>query len=481
MKKESTEKKEKIEISKFTDFKLHTTIIDRLTKQRYKTPTKIQKEAMPFLLDGRDVIGCAQTGTGKTAAFALPFLSKLAEFVPAPQPNKPRALVLVPTRELAEQVGDSFKNYGKDIGAKVGVVYGGVKHAKQVKILKDGIHVLVATPGRFQDLYEQGLIILDQVNYFVLDEADRMLDMGFMPAIEKVIEALPPKRQMALFSATMPAQISFMAQEIMRNPVEVKVSDSLIIGENIDQRVMYLESANKDKLLLELLQGDGMKKVIIFGRTKLAVDRVAGFLQDAGLRVGVIHGDKFQRDRLKVIKLFANHELDILFATDVASRGLDIKGISHVINYNVPSDPEDYIHRVGRTARAGKRGIALTLCSRQERKMLIDIERYISLRVSVVRSHRYHDFTIEKMNLVKDAKTKNQRSASGDKKGKHRKVKKDRTPGGMKLRGESYKTERESAPKKMNLAQAKAARKKGKKNDKKQQAIVNRLRKHYKE
>ena len=471
--------KETKEITRFSDFKLNPQIVESLLKQKYKTPTKIQVEAIPYLIDGRDVIGCAQTGTGKTAAFALPFLSKLAEFVPTAQPNKPRALVLVPTRELAEQVGDSFKNYGKAIGASVGVVYGGVKHTKQVKALKNGVHVLVATPGRFQDLYEQGEINLEQVSFFVLDEADRMLDMGFMPAIEKVIEQLPPKRQMALFSATMPAQISFMAQEIMRNPVEVKVSDSRIIAENIDQRVMFLESANKDKLLLELLEGSGMKKTIIFGRTKLAVDRVAGFLQDAGLRVGVIHGDKFQRDRLKVIKQFAAHEIDILFATDVASRGLDITGISHVINYNVPIDPEDYIHRVGRTARAGKRGIALTLCGRQERKALIAIERYITMRISVVRSHRFHEFSIEKSNMVQPAKTKNQRSASGATK-KHRKVKKDRTPGGMKLRGEQYKTSREEAPQKMNLAQAKAARKKSKKNNKKQQAIVNRLKKHYK-
>jgi ATP-dependent RNA helicase RhlE len=469
----------KKEIKRFSDFKLHPQIVESLQQQKYNTPTKIQTEAIPYLLDGRDVIGCAQTGTGKTAAFALPFLSKLAEFVPAVQPHKPKALILVPTRELAEQVGDSFRNYGRSIGASVGIVYGGVKHTRQVKMLKNGIHILVATPGRFQDLYEQGEIKLDQVNFFVLDEADRMLDMGFMPAIEKIIEQLPAKRQMALFSATMPAQITFMAQEIMRNPVEIKVSDARIIAENIDQRVMFVESANKDKLLLELLEGSGMKKTIIFGRTKLAVERVATYLQDAGLKVGIIHGDKFQRDRQKVIKQFAAHELDILFATDVASRGLDIKGISHVINYNVPEDPEDYIHRVGRTARAGKRGIALTLCGRQERKAFTAIERYITMRISVVRSHRFHDYTIEKSNLVKPAKTKNQRSASGDNK-KHRKVKKDRTPGGMKLRGEQYKSTREDAPKKMTLSQAKDARKKAKKNNKKQQAIVNRLKKHYK-
>ncbi len=465
---------------KFTAFGFHKNIQEMLDQQRYKVPTPVQREAIPLLMQGRDVIGCAQTGTGKTAAFALPVLNSMAEFMPAPVPFKPRALVLVPTRELAKQVGDSFRTYGRKLNVKVAITYGGVKHSRQVQMLKSGTHVLVATPGRFLDLHQQDAVKLDLVRYFVLDEADRMLDMGFMPDIEKVLKELPAQRQTALFSATMPPQIAFLAKEMMKNPAEVKVSDGSLIAKNIDQRVMYLENAKKPDLLIELLQGNKMKKVIIFGRTKLAVERVAGQLQEAGIKVGVIHGDKFQRERQKTVQAFEAGEVDILFATDVASRGLDIEGVSHVINYNVPEDPEDYVHRVGRTARAGKRGVAITLCGRSERKLLSNIERYVSLRISVVRSHPFHSFEIEKMNLHKPAKEKNQRSASGAK--KHRKTHKDRRSAAAKLKNEPAAAKKHRKAKdeeKVSLAQAKKNRKKAKAVSKKESAILKRIKKHY--
>ncbi len=469
------------DITTFASFGLHRDIQSVLDQKRYHKPTQVQTQAIPLLMDGRDVIGCAQTGTGKTAAFALPVLNEMAEFMPTPVPHKPRVLVLVPTRELAQQVGDSFRTYGRKLNVKVAMTFGGVKHSRQVQMLKSGTHVLVSTPGRFLDLHEQGAVKLDLVKYFVLDEADRMLDMGFMPDIEKVLTELPPQRQTALFSATMPPQIAFLAKEIMRNPAEVKVSDGSLIAKNIDQRVMFLENAKKPDLLIDLLKGNNMKKTIIFGRTKLAVDRVAGQLKDAGIKVGVIHGDKRQHERQKIVQQFEAGEVDILFATDVASRGLDIDGISHVINYNIPEDPEDYIHRVGRTARAGKKGIAISFCGRSERKLFSNIERYISLRISVVRSHRHHSPEVEKLNLKGTPKGKNQRSASGT---KHRKTHKDRRSAGAKLKGLPEKNKSNSKKKgdeKVSLAQAKRNRKKAKEASKKEQARLNRIKKYYKQ
>ncbi len=464
---------------KFSDFGLNPLIQKTLDKQNYKTPTHIQELAIPVLKDGRDVIGTAQTGTGKTAAFALPFIDKIAEFTPSPIPYKPLALALAPTRELAEQIADSFKTYGRNINLKVAVAFGGVKHQKQIKTLKDGVHVLVATPGRFLDLYDQDMINLDYVSYFVIDEADRMLDMGFMPDIEKIISNLPKKYQTALFSATMPPQISFMAQKIMADPVELKTFDSSLAGKNIDQRVLFVESKNKSQLLLDVIQGNKMKRVIVFGRTKKAVDREAELLSEAGVKVGIIHGDKFQRDRQKVIKRFAAGEIDVLFATDVASRGLDIENVSHVINFNVPDSPDDYVHRIGRTARAGKKGIALTFCCYPERKLVSNIEHYINLRISIFRGHKYHAMDIEKANMQKPAKTKNQRSASGQ--GKHRRVAKDRTPAGAKRRGQKPSLKPQGKEERVTLAQAKQMRKKMKKNDQKQQKIANRLKKYYRD
>ncbi|MGL4855184.1 MAG: DEAD/DEAH box helicase, partial [Lentisphaeria bacterium] len=385
--------------------------------------------------------------------------------------------VLVPTRELAEQVADSFRTYGRTLNISVAAIFGGVQPQRQIKALKDGVHVVVATPGRFLDLYEHDELSLDNISYFVLDEADKMLDMGFLPDIEKVMAKLPHKRQTALFSATMPPQITFMAENLMNNPKSIKVSDGSLIASNIDMRVMYMENANKSETLKQLLIEGKMRKVIIFGRTKLAVEREAQLLQEAGLTVGTLHGDKFQRDRKKIIEQFQAGDIDILFATDVASRGLDITGISHVINFNVPEDPEDFIHRVGRTARAGKRGIALTLCGRSERKLISNIEHYINIRLSVFRAHKFHSYEIEKMNLKGSVKEKNQRSASGM--GKHRRVTKDRRSAAKKLAGIKVALKPEGKEERITLSQAKEIRKKKKQQDKKQSAITDRLKKYY--
>ena len=454
----------------FEDFSFEAAIDKALAKQKYSTPTPIQADTIPLLLDGRDVLGCAQTGTGKTAAFALPILNKMAEFCPHPTAKSTRVLVLVPTRELAQQVGESFKTYGRYIDTSVSVIYGGVNSGKQQKSMASGVHVVVATPGRLLDLIKQGYITLESVRYFVLDEVDRMLDMGFQANIAEILEMLPPKRQNVFMSATLSPQVEFLAKEILSNPAIVKLSDAYLAAQNVDQRVAYLKSDNKMELLKGILRTPEMTKTLIFCRTKLATERVGNELKDAGFKAAIIHGDKFQRERQKVIKDFKENKVDILVATDVAARGLDIDNISHVINHNIPEEPEDYVHRIGRTARAGKKGVAFSLCSFPEKKHLNNIEKYIIQKIDVVRNHPFHEYEVEIAGQKREAKVKNRRDLKADSK----KSKKDRTPLNLKKQGiRGGDKPGEEAPKKQKAKPRgrKAAVKARKKEEKNQEYI----------
>ncbi|HLQ36320.1 MAG TPA: DEAD/DEAH box helicase [Planctomycetota bacterium] len=354
-----------------------------LQDRGYTQPTPIQERAIPQLLQGRDLLGIAQTGTGKTAAFALPMLQLLAAAGVRPAPRQPRTLVLAPTRELAAQIQDSFVAYGRNLRLRSAVIFGGVGQAPQVRALNSGLDVLVATPGRLLDLLQQRHVDLRAVEIFVLDEADRMLDMGFLPDVRRVIAALPKKRQSLLFSATMPHEISDLAHSLLQRPVRVEVAPQATTVELVDQRVFFVAKADKRDLLVQLLRDPAIQRALVFTRTKHGADRVAKHLKHAGIGVEAIHGDKSQGARERALGSFRDGDLHVLVATDIAARGIDVPEISHVINFDLPNVPESYVHRIGRTARAGREGIALSFCDHEEREYLRDIEKLIRMRVTV--------------------------------------------------------------------------------------------------
>ncbi len=351
----------------------------------YQTPTPVQAQAIPPLLDGRDLLGCAQTGTGKTAAFALPVLQHLATDAPRKRPI--RSLVLTPTRELAAQIGDSFERYGAELRLKHLVVFGGVGQAPQVRALRRGIDILVACPGRLLDLHGQGHIDLSQVEIFVLDEADRMLDMGFIHDVRRVLKVLPRRRQNLLFSATMPKSIVQLAAGFLREPVHVEVTPTATTVERIDQSVMFVDRPNKRRLLASILREGEVEQAIVFTRTKHGANRLVKQLDQAGLEAKAIHGNKSQGARTRALDAFRSGELTVLVATDVASRGIDIDGVSHVFNFDLPNEPDSYVHRIGRTGRAGRAGKAIAFCDTEERKLLRAIELHIGERIEVVGGH----------------------------------------------------------------------------------------------
>ncbi len=347
----------------------------------YVTPTPIQQQAIGPVLKGGDLLGIAQTGTGKTAAFALPVLHRLnADFRKA-EPRCPRALVLVPTRELALQVQKSFSDYGKHLSLRNTVIFGGVGDSPQKKALQRGVDVLVATPGRLLDLQSQGAIHLRKLEIFVLDEADRMLDMGFIHDIRKVVALLPPRRQNLFFSATMPPDIAALASTILRDPVRVEVTPQSTPVERIDQRLYFAEKKQKPMLLCALVEQLGATRALVFTRTKHGANRVCEKLQKAGISAAAIHGNKSQTRRVEAMEGFRSGTVRVLVATDIAARGIDVEGISHVFNYDLPDVPETYVHRIGRTARAGAEGIAVSFCSSEERAELRDIERLIRMKI----------------------------------------------------------------------------------------------------
>ncbi len=373
---------------RFEDLHLQPALLRAVQAEGYLAPTPIQAKAIPHLLAGRDLVGLAQTGTGKTAAFALPVLQRLGEVAQGPR-RKIRCLVLTPTRELAAQVGQSFSTYGRHTGLRATVIFGGVGQSAQVSALRQGVDVLVATPGRLLDLMNQKLVPLEAVEILVLDEADRMLDMGFINDVRKVIARLPQKRQTLLFSATMPDDIQKLVDSILIDPVQVAVNPVSSTVDRVEQSVYFVEKNDKRSLLIDLARDPSISRALVFTRTKHGANRVAESLDKAGVVAEAIHGNKSQGARERALSNFRGGSTRFLVATDIAARGIDIEGITHVINYDLPNVPESYVHRIGRTARAGASGIALSFCDADERDYLAAIERLTRRKVEVVREHGY--------------------------------------------------------------------------------------------
>ena len=354
-----------------------------LAEEKYETPTPIQAQTIPATLQGRDVLGCAQTGTGKTAAFAVPILDRLGRENRKSTPKRPFVLVLAPTRELAIQIGDSFATYGRHLKLRQAVVYGGVNQGKQVRAMNRGAHILVATPGRLLDLMNQGHIKLDLLEMFVLDEADLMLYMGFLPDLKRIISHLPQQRQSLFFSATLPPNIVALSQSLLRDPVSVNVTPETKSVAKIDQRLLYVDRGAKKALLKRILTGDGIERAVVFTKTKRTANVLEKQLLRDGVRATAIHGDKSQNARQRALESFRRQHVQVLVATDVAARGIDIDGISHVVNFDLPIEPENYLHRIGRTGRAGAQGTALSFCCADERRELRAIENLIGQKVPV--------------------------------------------------------------------------------------------------
>jgi len=392
---------------KFQDLRLGEPIVRAVANQGYTTPTPIQREAIPHVVDGRDLLGCAQTGSGKTAAFALPILQRLSHSgqksevsgqqegrnghrngKPKANNRTPRALILCPTRELAAQIEESFRTYGRNLSVRCAVVFGGVSQYHQVRALQSGIDVLIATPGRLQDLMEQGHIDLRAVEVLVLDEADRMLDMGFIPDIRRIVKHVPAERQTLLFSATMPDDIRHLADSLLRNPVRVDSNRNSATVETVEQSVYFVPRNCKPALLAHLLKQGGMERTLVFTRTKHGADRVVRQLEQSGIRAAAIHGNKAQNARMRALASFKSHNPPVLVATDIASRGIDVDDITHVVNYDIPNVAETYVHRIGRTARAGASGFAVSFCDREECEDLRAIERLTRANIELIPTPR---------------------------------------------------------------------------------------------
>lgn len=395
----------------------------------YTTPTPIQIEAIPHLIKGHDLLGCAQTGTGKTAAFALPILQRLASSPKQLNPREARVLILTPTRELAIQILESFKTYGVNLRMKMAVVFGGVGQGPQVKALSTGVDVLVATPGRLHDLIDQRYISLRAVDIFVLDEADRMLDMGFIDPIRKVIALLPTKRQNLFFSATMPPEIEKLASTMLTHPKRVEVTPVSSTAKMIAQSVMYVDKAKKRDLLQHLLKQKEFKRVIVFTRTKHGANKVVEVLIKANISSEAIHGNKSQSARQRALENFKSGHARVLVATDIASRGIDVDNITHVINFEIPNQPEDYVHRIGRTARAGTEGIAISLCDGDEKMFMRDIERLTGVSVTVNSNQPFHSLEVANQVVPMHGKAKSPPQRQGNR-GQPRQQRQGGRPGG---------------------------------------------------
>ena len=376
-------------ITSFSELSLIEPLQRALRTENYTLPTPIQAQAIPHLLAGRDLLGIAQTGTGKTAAFGMPILQRLFEDKTPAGAKGVRALILTPTRELAIQIGESLRSYGRHLHLRQALVYGGVGQKPQVDALSRGVDILVATPGRLLDLIGQGHIKLDRVQIFVLDEADRMLDMGFIHDVRRIAASMPKRHQSLLFSATMPDDIAKLAGTILVDPVRVAVTPVASTVELIDQRVLFVDTANKRALLTSMLRDPGIGRALVFTRTKHGANKVAEHLERSQINAEAIHGDKAQSARQRALLNFKTGRSRVLVATDIAARGIDIDGITHVINFDVPNMPESYVHRIGRTARAGSDGIAISFCDSEERAFLRDIEKLINRKVPVVSDHPY--------------------------------------------------------------------------------------------
>jgi len=371
----------------FKQLEIIEPILRAVAAEGYTKPTPIQEQAIPLVLQRKDLLGCAQTGTGKTAAFAIPILQILHNQQPLAHGIK--VLILTPTRELAIQIEESFAAYGKHTGIRHAVIFGGVSQLHQTNALKRGVDVLVATPGRLLDLMQQGFIRLDKLQIFVLDEADRMLDMGFIHDVKKVIAKLPAKRQTLFFSATMPPEIQKLANILLTNPSKVEVTPPSTTVEKIDQCLYFVNKQEKPELLLHLLSDPLITTALIFSRTKHGANKIVKVLDRVGIKSAAIHGNKSQVARQKALSDFKTGNIRVLVATDIAARGIDIDHLSHVINYDLPDVPETYVHRIGRTGRAGKSGIAISFCSGDERTELRDIQKLININIPIVKEHPF--------------------------------------------------------------------------------------------
>ena len=378
-----------MQTSSFESLGLMPACLEALRYEGYDHPTPIQVESIPSLIAGRDLLGCAQTGTGKTAAFALPTIQRLTLTPVKRQPHKARALVVAPTRELAIQIDVSFGAYGRKTEIKRACVYGGVGKVPQVRAMERGVDVLVATPGRLLDLIGEGAIDLSAVEIVVFDEADRMLDMGFIHDVRRIIALLPPKRQTLLFSATMPAEIDSLARSLLDNPVRVSIEPEKPTIELISQSLYYVEKGCKRDLLVHLIKELAVSRAVVFSRTKHGADRIAKSLHLAGIPAGVIHANKGQGNRTKTMEAFRAGETPVLVATDLAARGIDVDDISHVFNFDMPTEPETYVHRIGRTARAGASGAAVSFCDTEEKRLLKQVEHLLGTSIPVVKQHPF--------------------------------------------------------------------------------------------
>ena len=374
----------------FNDLKLYNNIQQALEEEGYTNPTPIQEQAIPEILLGQDLVACAQTGTGKTGAFAIPILNLIHRIVGSAKKAKQiRTLVVTPTRELAIQIDESFKTYGKYTNVKSLVIFGGVNQVPQVNELKMGIDVLIATPGRLLDLHKQGFIDLDHLHHLVLDEADQMLDMGFINDVKKIIKLTPSNRQTLLFSATMPLAIRELADTFLTRPKYISVTPISSTAENVSQKVYFVNKDDKRLLLKQLIIQESLSNALVFTRTKHGADNIVKVLKKASIKAEAIHGDKSQNARQRVLEQFKNKEIDILVATDIAARGIDIEQLPFVINFDIPNISETYVHRIGRTGRAGNSGLAISFCGKDEKPYWLDIEKLIRMKVKVVTDHQY--------------------------------------------------------------------------------------------
>lgn len=374
----------------FKDLKLVAPLLKALQQQEYKHPTPVQQQAIPVALSNKDLLACAQTGTGKTAAFALPILQLLFnDKKEGNASNHISALILTPTRELAIQIEESFKSYGAYTGLKSFAVYGGVSQYHQVKKLRQGVDILIATPGRLLDLATQRLITLQHIKTLVLDEADRMLDMGFINDVRKILARLPQQKQTLFFSATMPPDIIHLSQSILNNPVSINITPASTTAETVEQAVYFVEKSDKRSLLIHLLKNDSIDTALVFTETKFGADKLCAALRRENIRVQAIHGDKTQAERQKALNNFKNKHISVLIATDIAARGIDIESLPYVINYELPNIPETYVHRIGRTGRAGVNGKAISFCGMEEKMLLRDIHKLIDRSIPVMKDHPF--------------------------------------------------------------------------------------------
>nr|WP_321456684.1 DEAD/DEAH box helicase [uncultured Cohaesibacter sp.] len=420
-------------LDNFSDLGLADPILRALEAEGYTTPTPIQKQSIPVALSQRDILGIAQTGTGKTASFVLPILDRLARNDKRPTPKATEALILAPTRELVAQIAENIRKYSKNMRVSVTIVVGGVKPGPQIRKLASGSHIIVATPGRLLDHLNNGYVTLSKTSYVVLDEADHMLDLGFIPDIRRIMKQLPTQRQTSLMSATMPKQIKALAKDFQTKPVEIAVATVSKPIERIAQSVQLLDQASKRNALTKILSADDMERAIVFTRTKRGADRVSQHLQKAGLAATAIHGNKSQGQRVRALASFKSGEINIMVATDIAARGIDIDDVSHVVNFELPEVPEAYVHRIGRTARAGKSGTAISLCDPSEVKLLKEIEKLIGTKLHSEKSDLYSPLDAE----IPDTPPRSGRK-SGNQNQRNAKPRQKQKPASQKSHGDKY-------------------------------------------